>query len=186
MQNHYNIDSLEVYNQACQDATNTPQDFWDTIARENFDWIAPWESVLEHDLSIPSVSWFKGAKLNITLNCIDRHLATRGSKTALLFEPNDPGQPAVAISYTELHERVCKMANVLKSKGIQKADRVCLYLPMIPDLAIAVLACARIGAVHSVVFAGFSAAALATRINDCDCKMVITSDGSYRGANTTE
>jgi len=186
MQNHYNIDSLEVYNQACQDATNTPEDFWDSIARENFDWIAPWESVLEHDLSIPSVSWFKGAKLNITLNCIDRHLATRGSKTALLFEPNDPGQPAVAISYTELHERVCKMANVLKSKGIQKADRVCLYLPMIPELAIAVLACARIGAVHSVVFAGFSAAALATRINDCDCKMVITSDGSYRGAKTID
>ena len=108
-------------------------------------------------------------------------MATRGSKTALLFEPNDPEQPAQAISYKELHQRVCKMANVLKGKGIQKGDRVCLYLPMIPELAIAVLACARIGAVHSVVFAGFSATALSTRINDCDCKMVITSDGSYRG-----
>ena len=186
MKNHYHIDSIKAYNKACQDAYDTPEDFWDTIARENFDWIAPWEKVLEHDLSIPQVSWFKGAKLNITLNCIDRHLATRGSKTALLFEPNDPEQPAQAISYKELHQRVCKMANVLKGKGIQKGDRVCLYLPMIPELAIAVLACARIGAVHSVVFAGFSATALSTRINDCDCKMVITSDGSYRGTKTID
>jgi len=186
MKNHYHIDSIKAYNKACQDASDTPEDFWDTIARENFDWIAPWEKVLEHDLSIPQVSWFKGAKLNITLNCIDRHLATRGSKTALLFEPNNPEQPAQAISYKELHQRVCKMANVLKSKGIQKGDRVCLYLPMIPELAIAVLACARIGAVHSVVFAGFSATALSTRIKDCDCKMVITSDGSYRGTKTID
>ena len=186
MKNHYHIDTLEAYNKACEDASNTPKDFWATIARENFDWIAPWESVLEHDLSIPQVSWFKGAKLNITLNCIDRHLPTRGSKTALLFEPNNPKDPSQAITYKELHQRVCKMANVLKSKGIQKGDRVCLYLPMIPELAIAVLACARIGAVHSVVFAGFSATALATRINDCDCKMVITSDGSYRGAKTID
>ena len=186
MKNHYHINTLEAYNKASQDASDTPEDFWDTIARENFDWIAPWEKVLEHDLSIPQVSWFKGAKLNITLNCIDRHLATRGSKTALLFEPNNPEQPAQAISYKELHQRVCKMANVLKGKGIQKGDRVCLYLPMIPELAIAVLACARIGAVHSVVFAGFSATALSTRINDCDCKMVITSDGSYRGTKTID
>ena len=186
MKNHYHINTLEAYNTACEDASDTPEDFWDTIARENFDWIAPWEKVIEHDLSIPQVSWFKSAKLNITLNCIDRHLATRGSKTALLFEPNNPEQPAQAISYKELHQRVCKMANVLKGKGIQKGDRVCLYLPMIPELAIAVLACARIGAVHSVVFAGFSATALSTRINDCDCKMVITSDGSYRGTKTID
>ncbi|MGK0385536.1 MAG: acetyl-CoA synthetase, partial [Patiriisocius sp.] len=139
-----------------------------------------------HDLSIPKVTWFQGARLNITVNCIDRHLATRGTKTALLFEPNDPTAPAEHISYQELHKRVCKMANVLKDKGIQKGDRVCLYLPMIPALAIAVMACARIGAVHSVVFAGFSSTALATRINDCDCKMVITSDGSFRGAKTID
>src|SRR5690606_22335864 len=113
-------------------------------------------------------------------NCIDRHLAKRGDKTAILFEPNDPNEEAQHITYNELHERVCKMANVLREQGIKKGDRVCIYLPMIPELAVSVLACARIGAVHSVVFAGFSAKALETRINDCDCKLVITSDGGYR------
>tara|TARA_B100000795_G_scaffold226643_1_gene182734 strand:+ start:16909 stop:18816 length:1908 start_codon:yes stop_codon:yes gene_type:complete len=186
MKNHYHIPSPEAYTEACHQATKSPHDFWDTIARENFEWMKPWDTVLEYDLSIPEVTWFKGAKLNITVNCIDRHLATRGSKTALLFEPNDPSKPCEPISYQALYTRVCKMANVLKGKGIQKGDRVCLYLPMIPELAIAVLACARIGAVHSVVFAGFSSTALATRINDCDCKMVITSDGSYRGAKTID
>jgi acetyl-CoA synthetase len=186
MKNHYHIQSSEAYTEACREAETSPDTFWDSIARENFEWMKPWDTVLEHDLSIPKVTWFKGAKLNITVNCIDRHLATRGSKTALLFEPNEPTEPFLPISYQELHTRVCKMANVLKSKGIQKGDRVCLYLPMIPELAIAVLACARIGAVHSVVFAGFSSTALATRINDCDCKMVITSDGSYRGAKTID
>ncbi|MFT5255968.1 MAG: acetyl-CoA synthetase [Candidatus Paceibacteria bacterium] len=186
MKNHYHIQSPEAYTEACREAETSPSAFWDSIARENFEWMKPWDTVLEHDLSIPKVTWFRGAKLNITVNCIDRHLATRGSKTALLFEPNDPTAPSIPISYQELHTRVCKMANVLRSKGIQKGDRVCLYLPMIPELAIAVLACARIGAVHSVVFAGFSSTALATRINDCDCKMVITSDGSYRGAKTID
>jgi acetyl-CoA synthetase len=132
------------------------------------------------------VAWFEGARLNITENCLDRHLPTRGQKTAILFEPNDPGEEAQHISYRELHERVCKMANVLRQQGISKGDRVCIYLPMIPELAVAVLACARIGAIHSVVFAGFSSNALATRINDCQCKMVITSDGSYRGSKTLD
>ncbi|MCL4167077.1 UNVERIFIED_CONTAM: hypothetical protein GTU68_002718, partial [Idotea baltica] len=119
-------------------------------------------------------------------NCIDRHLATRGNKTAILFEPNGPDEPAEHITYKQLSERVNKFANVLKSKGIQKGDRVCIYVPMVPELAIAVLACARIGAIHSVVFAGFSSSALATRINDADCKMVITSDGSFRGSKTID
>ena len=134
------------------------------------------------DFSQPKVTWFEGAQLNITENCIDRHLATRGNKTAILFEPNNPNEPAEHISYKQLYDRVNKFANVLKDEGINKGDRVCIYLPMIPELAIAVLACARIGAIHSVVFAGFSSNALATRINDSDCKMVITSDGSFRGA----
>ncbi|MCK5401087.1 MAG: acetate--CoA ligase, partial [Flavobacteriaceae bacterium] len=132
------------------------------------------------------VKWFEGAKLNITENCIDRHLRTRGDKTAILFEPNDPNEPAEHITYKQLYERVNQFANVLKDQGIKKGDRVCIYLPMIPELAISVLACARIGAIHSVVFAGFSATALSTRINDSDCKMVITSDGSYRGPKTID
>ena len=133
------------------------------------------------DFSKPEIAWFEGAQLNITENCLDRHLRTRGDKTAILFEPNNPNEPAQHITYTELYERVCKMANVLKAKGIKKGDRVCIYLPMIPELSVALLACARIGAIHSVVFAGFSSTALSTRINDSSCKMVITSDGSYRG-----
>jgi len=125
--------------------------------------------------------WFVDAKVNITKNCIDRHLAKRGDKTAIIFEPNDPKEEAQHISYNELYARVAKMANVLREQGVKKGDRVCIYLPMIPELAVSVLACARIGAIHSVVFAGFSSSAVAARINDCDCKMVITSDGSYRG-----
>jgi len=142
--------------------------------------------VLSYDFDKPEFKWFEGAKLNITENCIDRHLRTRGDKTAILFEPNNPDEEALHISYNELHERVAKMANVLKSQGIKKGDRVCIYLPMIPELAVSVLACARIGAIHSVVFAGFSSSALATRINDSDCKLVITSDGSFRGSKTID
>ena len=149
-------------------------------------WRKKWDKVLSWDFSKPEVKWFEGAQLNITENCIDRHLATRGEKTAILFEPNDPNGKAEYITYNQLHERVNQFANVLKGQGIKKGDRVCIYLPMIPELAISVLACARIGAIHSVVFAGFSATALSTRINDSDCKMVITSDGSYRGAKTID
>ncbi len=156
--------------------------FWEEIAEEHFIWRKKWNKVLAWDFSQPKVTWFEGAQLNITENCIDRHLATRGNKTAILFEPNNPNEPAEHISYKQLYDRVNKFANVLKDEGINKGDRVCIYLPMIPELAIAVLACARIGAIHSVVFAGFSSNALATRINDSDCKMVITSDGSFRGA----
>ena len=136
---------------------------------------------MEWDFKKPEIKWYQGAKLNITENCIDRHLSTKGNKTAILFEPNNPGEKTQHITYNQLHERVNRFANVLKNEGLKKGDRVCIYLPMIPDLAVSVLACARIGAIHSVVFAGFSATALSTRINDSDCKIVITSDGSYRG-----
>ncbi|MFT4755893.1 MAG: acetyl-CoA synthetase [Vicingaceae bacterium] len=183
---NYHIKNLEEYWQVYRKSVRNPESFWEEIAEEHFLWRKKWDKVLEWDFSKPEVKWYSGAKLNITENCIDRHLTTRADKTAILFEPNDPKEAAQSISYKELHERVCRFANVLKSQGIEKGDRVCIYLPMIPELAVSVLACARIGAVHSVVFAGFSASALATRINDCDCKMVICSDGSYRGTKTID
>lgn len=178
---NYHIKHLEEYYQVYRKSVRNPESFWDEIAEEHFVWRKKWDKVLDWDFSKPEIKWFEGAKLNITENCLDRHLHIRGDKTAILFEPNDPDEPAQHITYMELKERVCKMANVLNDKGIKKGDRVVIYLPMIPELAIALLACARIGAVHSVVFAGFSATAVATRINDCGAKMVITSDGSYRG-----
>ncbi|HEA21870.1 MAG TPA: acetate--CoA ligase [Pricia antarctica] len=183
---NYHIKHLEEYFQVYRKSVRNPEAFWEEIAEEHFLWRKKWDTVLSWDFSKPEVKWFEGAKLNITENCIDRHLATRGDKTAILFEPNGPDEAAQHITYKDLYHRVNKFANVLKSKGIEKGDRVCIYLPMIPELAISVLACARIGAIHSVVFAGFSANALATRINDSDCQMVITSDGSYRGAKTID
>ena len=183
---NYHIKHLEEYYQVYRKSIREPESFWEEIAEEHFLWRKKWDSVLDWDFSKPEISWFKGAKLNITENCIDRHLTTRGDKTAILFEPNHPDEVAEHISYNELYKRVNKFANVLKEQGIKKGDRVCIYVPMIPELAISVLACARIGAIHSVVFAGFSAAALATRINDSDCKMVITSDGSFRGSKTID
>ncbi|MDO6597455.1 acetate--CoA ligase [Oceanihabitans sp. 2_MG-2023] len=183
---NYHIKHLEEYYQVYRKSVRNPENFWEEIAEEHFLWRKKWDTVLEWDFSKPEVKWFQGAQLNITENCIDRHLATRGDKTAILFEPNDPNEGAEHITYKQLHHRVNKFANVLKEQGVKKGDRVCIYVPMIPELAISVLACARIGAIHSVVFAGFSATALATRINDSDCKMVITSDGSYRGAKTID
>ena len=183
---NYHIKHLEEYYQVYRKSVREPDNFWEEIAEEHFVWRKKWDKVLEWDFKKPEVKWFQGAKLNITENCLDRHLITRGNKTAILFEPNDPKEAAEHITYNILHERVCKMANVLKNKGVKKGDRVCIYLPMIPELVYSVLACARIGAVHSVVFAGFSSTALATRINDCDCKIVITSDGSYRGNKTID
>jgi acetyl-CoA synthetase len=183
---NYHIKHLEEYYQVYRKSVRNPELFWEEVAEEHFLWHKKWDRVLQWDFRKPETKWFEGAKLNITENCIDRHLHTRGNKTAILFEPNNPEEPAEHISYHQLHERVCKMAHVLKDKGVQKGDRVCIYLPMIPELAVAVLACARIGAIHSVVFAGFSSTALATRINDCDTKMVITADGSYRGDKTID
>ena len=183
---NYHVKNLEEYFQVYRKSARNPELFWEEIAEEHFVWRKKWDSVLKYDFSKPEIKWFEGAKLNITENCIDRHLRIRGDKTAILFEPNNPNEAAQHITYKELHKRVCKFANVLKDNGIKKGDRVCIYLPMIPELAISVLACARIGAVHSVVFAGFSSTALATRINDCEAKIVITSDGSYRGAKTID
>lgn len=183
---NYHIKHLEEYYQVYRKSIRNPELFWEEIAEEHFVWRKKWDNVLSYDFSKPEVKWFEGAKLNITENCIDRHLQIRGDKTAILFEPNSPDEEALHISYNDLHKRVCKFANVLKSNGIGKGDRVCIYLPMIPELAVSVLACARIGAVHSVVFAGFSSTALSTRINDCEAKMVITADGSYRGAKTID
>ncbi|MBT8178979.1 MAG: acetate--CoA ligase [Eudoraea sp.] len=178
---NYHIKNLEEYFQVYNKSVREPETFWEEIAEEHFLWRKKWDKVLSWDFKKPEVKWFENAKLNITENCLDRHLATRKDKTAIIFEPNDPNEKSEHITYGQLHERVCKMANVLAENGIKKGDRVCIYLPMIPELAISVLACARIGAIHSVVFAGFSSTALATRVNDSDCKMVITSDGSYRG-----
>ncbi|MCX2681515.1 acetate--CoA ligase [Galbibacter sp. EGI 63066] len=183
---NYHIKHLEEYYQVYRKSIRNPEVFWEEIAEEHFLWRKRWDKVLSWDFSKPEVKWFEGAQLNITENCIDRHLATRGDKTAIIFEPNDPKEASQHITYGQLYEKVNQFANVLKSKGVRKGDRVCIYLPMIPELAISVLACARIGAIHSVVFAGFSSTALATRINDCDCKMVITSDGSYRGSKTID
>lgn len=182
----YHIKNLEEYYQVYRKSVRDPENFWAEIAEEHFVWRKPWNKVLEWDFTKPEVKWFQGAQLNITENCIDRHLASKGDKTAIIFEPNDPLEKAQHISYKQLYEKVCAFANVLKDQGIKKGDRVCIYLPMIPELAIAKLACARIGAVHTVVFAGYSATAIASRINDCECKMLITSDGSFRGTKTID
>lgn len=178
---NYVIESLPDYFKQYKKSIKNPKKFWDKIADENFVWYQRWEKVLKYDMKEAEIQWFINAKLNITKNCIDRHLSSRGNKNAIIFEPNNPDEATQYITYQELYDRVGKMANVLRDQGIGKGDRVCIYLPMIPELAVALLACARIGAVHTVVFAGFSASAVAARITDCDCKLVITSDGSYRG-----
>jgi len=183
---YYKILDLEHYFKMYKKSVREPRKFWDKIAEENFTWYQKWDKVFEVNFQEANFKWFLDAKVNITKNCIDRHLARRGEKTAIIFEPNNPDEKTLHITYSELYDRVARMANVLREQGVQKGDRVCIYLPMIPELAIATLACARIGAVHSVVFAGFSASAVAARINDCECKMVITSDGSYRGDKTID
>ncbi|HAS35082.1 MAG TPA: acetate--CoA ligase [Flavobacteriales bacterium] len=181
----FRIRSKEDYEKTYQKSVESPEDFWAEIA-SSFSWKKPWDQVLEYDLSKPEIKWFLNGKLNITENCLDRHIEKRGNKTALIWEPNDPTEASRSFTYHQLRGEVCRMANALKSKGIKKGDNVCLYMPMVPELAIAVLACARIGAPHSVVFAGFSAKSLADRIEDAQCKMVITADGSYRGAKTLD
>ncbi|GGH43934.1 acetyl-CoA synthetase [Mangrovimonas yunxiaonensis] len=183
---NYHIKHLEEYYQVYRKSVRNPEVFWEEIAEEHFLWRKKWDKVLSWDFAKPEIKWFEGAKLNITENCIDRHIYTRGDKTAIIFEPNNPEEATQHISYRELHDRVCRFANVLKDQGVKKGDRVCIYVPMIPELTVAILACARIGAIHSVVFAGFSSKALSTRINDSDCKLVITADGSYRGAKTID
>jgi len=176
----FQVSSFEDYKSTYKKSIEDPEGFWEEIA-DHYSWQKKWDKPVEWNFDEPNVKWFLNAKLNITENCLDRHLEKRGNKLALIWEPNDPKEKYVRYTYKELHEQVCKFANVLKAKGVKKGDRVALYMPMIPELAMAVLACARIGAVHSVVFAGFSANALADRINDSSCKMVITADGLFRG-----
>jgi acetyl-CoA synthetase len=176
----YQIKSAEEYHSAYQRSVSDPEGFWADIA-SHFSWRRKWDSVLDWNFTEPRVRWFEGAKLNITENCLDRHLQERGDQPAIIWEPNDPKEAYRVLTYKELHFSVCQFANVLKNNGLKKGDRVCIYMPMVPELAIAVLACARIGVIHSVVFGGFSAQSIADRIQDASCSVVITSDGAFRG-----
>ncbi len=177
----YIINTNNKYIENYKKSISNPEKFWNELAKNNFNWYKGWSKVLEWDFEKAKIEWFKHAKLNITVNCIDRYAKSTPEKTAIIFEPNNPNEKSKSFTYLELLKEVSKTANVLKSIGVRKGDRVCIYLPMIPELAFSVLACARIGAIHSVVFAGFSSEALATRINDCESNVIITSDGSFRG-----
>lgn len=177
------INSFGEYRDEYAKSVQDPEKFWSEQA-SSFTWSKKWDQVLSWNFSDPQVQWFKGGQLNITENCLDRHLESRGSQTAIIWEPNDPVDQSVHLTYLELYQKVCITANMLKNNGAKKGDRICIYMPMIPELAIAVLACARIGAIHSVVFAGFSAKSLADRIQDCDCNIVLTANEGYRGGKT--
>ena len=178
--NDFQLKSEKEYLEAYRKSIEQPAQFWGDIAA-TFRWQSPWEEVLRYDWTQPKTEWFIGGKLNITENCLDRHVEAHPDKLALIWEPNDPNDATVQYTYQELLTAVSRFANGLKNQGIKKGDRVCLYMPMIPELTIAVLACARIGAIHSVVFAGFSSSALAARINDAQCAILITADGGFRG-----
>lgn len=179
------ITSMEQYQRAWDLSVSNPEKFWEDIAA-CFEWKKSWDKVLNWNFAEPSVKWFEGAEVNISENCLDRHQAAHGNKTAIIWEPNDPNEKARHVSYSELFELVQKCANVLVNLGVQKGDRVCIYMPMIPEAAVAMLACARIGAIHSVVFAGFSSQSLADRINDAQCSLLITADGAIRGEKKIE
>lgn len=176
----YQIKSLDDYRQQYQQSIDDPASFWAGIA-EHFQWKQKWENVLDWNFKEPKVEWFKGAKLNITENCLDRHLEKYGDYPAIIWEPNDPEEHHRILTYKKLYEKVCQFAHVLKNNGVQKGDRVCIYMGMIPELAIAVLACARIGAIHSVIFGGFSAQSIADRLYDAQAEYIVTCDGAYRG-----
>jgi len=181
----FTIQSFDEYKKVYKQSINDPDGFWGDFA-ETFDWHEPWDQVQSGTLREGNVKWFEGGTLNITENCLDRHLDEHGDKVAFYYEPNESDDEKRAITYRELHAEVCKFANVLEAKGIKKGDRVALYMAMTPEVAIATLACARVGAVHSIVFAGFSAKSLADRIQDCDAKMLITNDGLERGTKLVE
>ncbi|GEO10273.1 acetate--CoA ligase [Segetibacter aerophilus] len=177
----HQITSLDDYKSTYKKSIEDPEGFWASVA-DNFTWRKKWDSVLNWNFTEPKVEWFKGAKLNISENCLDRHLETRGDQPALLWEANDPEEHHRALTYKKLYEKVCQFAHVLKNNGVQKGDRVCIYMGMIPELPIAVLACARIGAIHSVIFGGFSAQSIADRLIDAQAEYIITCDGAFRGA----
>jgi acetyl-CoA synthetase len=177
----YQINSFDEYQSAWQKSVEDPAGFWGDIA-QHFQWKKPWETVLEWNFKEPSIKWFSGAQLNITENCIDRHLADKANQPAIIWEPNDPNEHHRMLTYAQLHLKVNQFAHVLKNNGVKKGDRVCIYMGMIPELAIAVLGCARVGAVHSVVFGGFSAQSIADRLQDAQAEFIITCDGAFRGA----
>lgn len=179
------IQSFEEYEQAYKHSVENPEEFWGNIASQFF-WKRKWQSVLEWNFTEPDINWFVGGKLNITENCLDRHIYNKGDEPALIWEPNDPNEAHRVLTYKQLLEKVEQFSNVLKNNGIKKGDRVCIYLPMVPELVIAVLSCARIGAIHSVVFGGFSAKSIADRIQDANCKLVVTADGGFRGTKVVE
>ena len=176
----YQINSLEQYQSEYKKSVEDPEKFWGDIA-ENFYWRKKWESVLNWNFTEPKIEWYKGGKLNITENCIDRHLATMADQPAIIWEPNNPEERVRTVTYARLHKRVCQFAQVLKNNGVKKGDRVCIYMGMVPELAYAVLGCARIGAIHSVIFGGFSAQSIADRLEDAQATFIVTCDGAYRG-----
>ena len=179
------VKDFKDYEEIYKLSVEQPEEFWAGIA-DNFFWKKKWTNVLNWNFKEPNIKWFENGKLNITENCLDRHIYNNGDKPAIIWEPNDPSESARILSYKQLLEKVEQFANVLKNNGIRKGDRVCIYLPMVPELPIAVLACARLGAIHSVVFGGFSAQSIADRINDAQCSLVITADGNYRGTKVVE
>ena len=176
----YQIKTLQQYHEAFKQSEENPEMFWDNVAK-NFVWHKKWDKVLDWNFTEPKVVWFKGGKLNITENCIDRHLATRGEEPALIWEPNNPDEKTRVVTYNRLHKRVCQVAQMLTNLGVKKGDRVCIYMGMVPELTYAVLGCARIGAIHSVIFGGFSAQSIADRLEDAKAEYIITCDGAYRG-----
>ncbi len=176
----YQIKSLEEYKEHYKKSIEQPEQFWSNVA-ENFLWRKKWDNVLSWNFKEPKIEWFKGAKLNITENCIDRHLATMGEEPAIIWEPNNPEERTRIVTYNRLHKRVCQVAQMLKNNGVKRGDRVCIYMGMVPELAYAVLGCARIGAIHSVIFGGFSAQSIADRLEDAKAEFIITCDGAYRG-----
>jgi acetyl-CoA synthetase len=179
----YQIKSFEQYQAAYQKSIEEPEIFWEDIA-QHFTWQKKWDKVLDWEFNTPKIEWFKGGKLNITENCLDRWVATQPDTQAIIWESNNPHEASRTLTYKELHQQVCVFAQVLKNNGAKKGDRICIYMPMVPELTIAVLACARIGAVHSVIFAGFSAQSISDRVQDAQCKIVVTADGAYRGNKT--
>ena len=176
----FQITSLEKYHADYKKSVEDPENFWGAIA-ENFQWRKKWDKVLEWNFKEPKIEWFKGGKLNITENCIDRHLEKLGDKPAIIWEPNNPDERTRIVTYNRLHKRVCQFAQVLINNGVKKGDRVCIYMGMVPELAYAVLGCARIGAIHSVIFGGFSAQSIADRLDDAKAEFIVTCDGAYRG-----
>ncbi len=179
----YQIASLAEYQEHYESSLASPAAYWGGVAT-HFKWKQPWRTVVEGDFSGHRAQWFAGGKLNITENCLDRHLHTRGEATALIWEPNNPEKAPRKFTYRQLYEEVCRLAQALQNRGVQKGDRICIYMGMVPELAMALLACARLGAIHSVIFAGFSAESIAGRVQDAGARWILTADGSYRGAKT--